>query len=250
MIIIDTICIAIVTVIIIIIIIIGHVEDAGKGGGTVGTVGGRCGSAAAGARREETLTALHGLEPDTHDTHKMLRPRALSGCCMWTRRRRRRRRTRRRRRRGLTIVRVRARVCVRRTRFVSAPWTASSPPRRWQLRQDGVNDLHEVYRWIPAVRGAGEVRKHVCFHNIIIIIIWHHHHDHHHHRHHHHHHHHPVGNVSLLCNRPPWLKDADSGLRVCLCGFCARTGDSVATQAWVRGVLNIICPAVMCSDLL
>lgn len=37
---------------------------------------------------------------------------------------------------------------------------SASPHTPWHL-QDGVNDLHKVYRRVSAVRGAGEVRKRV-----------------------------------------------------------------------------------------
>lgn len=47
---------------------------------------------------------------------------------------------------------------------VRAPFSASTT---WHFRQDGVNDLHEIYRRISAVRGAGEVRAHIYIFFII-----------------------------------------------------------------------------------
>lgn len=42
--------------------------------------------------------------------------------------------------------------------------SSASPHTPWYLLQDGVNDLHEIYRWISAVRGAWEVRMHFFNH--------------------------------------------------------------------------------------
>ncbi len=41
---------------------------------------------------------------------------------------------------------------------------SASPHTAWHHLQDGVNDLHEIYRRISTVRGAWEVRKHIFYH--------------------------------------------------------------------------------------
>lgn len=53
------------------------------------------------------------------------------------------------------------RLCVVDT--ISECTLSASPHTPWHLLQDGVNDLHEIYRRISAVRGAGEVRTHISF---------------------------------------------------------------------------------------